>query len=82
MCLMQQYLIKSGIKFLTKYHMSPDAQIREHGYSNSFINILLQQMYALPTVHDLPIFISLVMAQYQVINNSGTYSMNSTPHAL
>jgi hypothetical protein len=37
--------------------MSPGTQIREHGYSNSFNDILLQQMYALPAVHDLLIII-------------------------
>jgi hypothetical protein len=36
---MHQYLIKSSIRFLTKYHMSPDTQVHEHGYSNSFKNI-------------------------------------------
>ena len=37
--------------------MSPDTQFRVHGYLNSFNDILLQQMYALPAVHDLLIII-------------------------
>jgi hypothetical protein len=37
--------------------MSPGTQLHEYGYSNSFKDILLQQMYALPAVHDLLIII-------------------------